>query len=72
MANTGITDYNNKLYCPHDLSHADEFCDNLPTLINFNHPEESHKTEDIPAIKCLKPVLKVFDEIQRNQEVSLD
>ncbi|CAD6992966.1 unnamed protein product [Ceratitis capitata] len=75
VASNNTKDYNSKLYCPHDLSHNEEFRDDLPTLLNFTKTP----TQPLPIkinVKLAKPVLKIYetpepsdeDEDQRKQK----
>uniref|UniRef100_A0A0K8US75 Exosome complex component 10 homolog n=1 Tax=Bactrocera latifrons TaxID=174628 RepID=A0A0K8US75_BACLA len=76
VASNNTKDYNSKLYCPHDLSHNEEFRDDLPTLLNFR------KNPLLPSptkanVKMAKPALSIYetpepseddDEDQRKQK----
>lgn len=72
-AYANVKDYNSKLHCPHDLSHNEEFRDDLPTLLSFDKEKPAAKMneEDLTSkLKFLKPVLSVFDTPENSEEVS--
>ncbi|XP_017481740.1 PREDICTED: exosome component 10 [Rhagoletis zephyria] len=75
VVSTNTKDYNSKLYCPHDLSHNEEFRDDLPTLLSFrNNPILPSPAE--VNVRLAKPVLSIYetpepsdeDEDQRKQK----
>ncbi|XP_013110735.2 exosome component 10 [Stomoxys calcitrans] len=70
VVNTNANDYNNKLHCPHDLTAAEEFRDDLPTLIRFDREQGlqiSNELSHLP-IAIVKPVLSVFDTPENSEE----
>ncbi|XP_053970145.1 exosome component 10 [Anastrepha ludens] len=75
VATTNSKDYNCKLYCPHDLSHSEEFRDDLPTLLNFRNDAVISSPAKVD-VKMAKPVLSIYetpestddDEDQRKQK----
>ncbi|KAM7364737.1 exosome component Rrp6 [Cochliomyia hominivorax] len=71
VAYANVKDYNSKLHCPHDLSHHEEFRDDLPTLISFAKDKEIrfNNGESLMGKGKLKvPVLGVFDTPENSEE----
>lgn len=61
-----VKDYNSKLYCPHDLSHLEEFRDDLPTLLEPSKTQKDDKSDK--SFKLCKPTLSVFDTPPNSEE----
>ncbi|KNC29695.1 hypothetical protein FF38_05071 [Lucilia cuprina] len=71
VAYANVKDYNSKLHCPHDLSHHEEFRDDLPTLISFDKEKGIKFNNDVESsskTKIKKPVLSVFDTPENSEE----
>ncbi|XP_055850996.1 exosome component 10 [Episyrphus balteatus] len=62
---SNVKDYNSKLYCPHDLSHLEEFRDDLPTLLKSSENQADKSTE---SGKLCKPALSVFDTPENSED----
>lgn len=72
VAYTNVNDYNSKLHCPHDLTVAEEFRDDLPTLITFDKEKGVQFNEEALTISSTmkKAVFSVFDTPENSEEVS--
>ncbi|XP_075147723.1 exosome component Rrp6 [Haematobia irritans] len=70
VVHTNANDYNNKLHCPHDLTAAEEFRDDLPTLIRFDKEHGIQFNDESSQISrsMMKPVLSVFDTPENSEE----
>ncbi|XP_067623161.1 exosome complex component 10 homolog [Eurosta solidaginis] len=69
VASTNIKDYNSKLYCPHDLSHNEEFRDDLPTLLNFRNNPILPSPAKL-RVNMVKPILSIYESPEQFDEVS--
>lgn len=75
VAYANVKDYNSKLHCPHDLSHHEEFRDDLPTLLNFKKDKELQITsfvETLPKVNLKTAVLSTFDTPENSEEVCFE
>ncbi|XP_055903687.1 exosome component 10 [Eupeodes corollae] len=64
---SNVKDYNSKLYCPHDLSHLEEFRDDLPTLLKSSDDQNEYTNESGNSSLC-KPALSVFDTPENSED----
>ncbi|XP_011189712.2 exosome component 10 [Zeugodacus cucurbitae] len=67
VVSNNTKDYNSKLYCPHDLSHSEEFRDDLPTLLNF-HKNPLQPSPSKANVKLAKPVLSIFETPEPSED----
>ncbi|XP_005175610.2 exosome component 10 [Musca domestica] len=65
-----VCDYNSKLHCPHDLTMAEEFRDDLPTLLTFDKEKGVQINDEslIVSNPLKKAVLSVFDTPENSEE----
>ncbi|XP_067617053.1 exosome complex component 10 homolog [Eurosta solidaginis] len=68
VASTNIKDYNSKLYCPHDLSHNEEFRDDLPTLLNFRNNPILPSPAKL-RVNMVKPILSIYESPEQFDEI---
>ncbi|XP_065371175.1 exosome complex component 10 homolog [Calliphora vicina] len=71
VAYANVKDYNCKLHCPHDLSHHEEFRDDLPTLLSFDKEKAPKINTDVDSLgkaKLKRAHLNVFDTPENSEE----
>ncbi|XP_073814612.1 exosome component Rrp6 [Musca autumnalis] len=65
-----VCDYNSKLHCPHDLTMAEDFRDDLPTLLTFDKEKgvQINDESSIASNPMKKAILSVFDTLENSEE----